>query len=106
MDDTDIQRAYYASTAERYEAMHAHEMRDLSFAVHLMLGMADFLGARTVLDIGSGTGRLLAMMKAARPSIAFKGVEPAAEMRALAIGKGLDVVDADGVVRICGGGGR
>jgi SAM-dependent methyltransferase len=95
MSDTDIQRGYYASTAHSYDTLHAREMRDLAFSVNAMLGMADFLGVRSVLDIGSGTGRLLTIMQAARPGLSIKGVEPVRELRDLACSKGLDVVDAD-----------
>lgn len=95
VNDAEVQRAYYAATGHSYDTVHESEMRDLSFAVHIMLGMTDFLHARSILDIGSGTGRLASMIRSARPEIDVKGIEPVRELRDLARSKGLDVIDGN-----------
>ncbi len=57
--EIDAQRRYYAETAHQYDTLHVNEGNEHFFALCVMLGAIDFLGARSVLDIGSGTGRVL-----------------------------------------------
>ena len=72
----EIQRKYYTDTAARYDSMHAHEgVTDPSITkvVHAFLRM---LQARSVLDVGTATGRGLCDLKRALPDLFFCGVEP------------------------------
>jgi ubiquinone/menaquinone biosynthesis C-methylase UbiE len=78
---SEIQRQYYAETADRYDAMHVHAGDEHYFALGVMLGAVDFCGIESVLDIGSGTGRAIAHLKRARPALRVKGVEPVGELR-------------------------
>jgi ubiquinone/menaquinone biosynthesis C-methylase UbiE len=88
----DIQRQYYAATADRYDSMHVHRGDEHYFALGVMLAAIDFHGFETVLDVGSGTGRAIAFLKRARPALRVKGVEPVRELRdighSLGIGRG------------------
>ncbi len=96
--DADIQRRYYADTAHAYDAMHLDESDEHYFALCFMLGVVDYLGVRSVLDIGSGTGRALAEIKRQRPDIRVTGVEPVRELREIGYGKGIGVdelIDGD-----------
>jgi ubiquinone/menaquinone biosynthesis C-methylase UbiE len=73
---TEIQRQYYKDTASRYDSMHAHEgSMDASIAtfVHSILRM---LEVRSVLDVGTATGRGMCELKAALPDAFVCGVEP------------------------------
>jgi ubiquinone/menaquinone biosynthesis C-methylase UbiE len=90
---SEIQRQYYASTADRYDSMHVHSGDEHYFGLGVMLAAVDFLGIRSLLDIGSGTGRALAYMKRARPELAVKGIEPVAELRQMAYRNGVDPQD-------------
>lgn len=87
--ETDIQRSYYAETAHKYDAMHLSEGDEHSFALCLMLAAVDFLGIRSVLDIGSGTGRTISHIKRVRPDLVVKGIEPVQELREIGYSKGI-----------------
>lgn len=84
-----IQRAYYARTAGMYDDMHVGEESEHSFALAYLLVAVDLLGVTSVLDIGSGTGRVLVRLKERRPDIVVVGVEPSIELRQIGHKKGL-----------------
>src|ERR1700691_1090222 len=72
----EIQRKYYTDTAARYEQMHAHEGSGdplINKFVHSVLQMID---ARSVLDVGTATGRGLRDLRQAMPNGFVCGVEP------------------------------
>src|SRR6266403_156996 len=65
----ETQRKYYTDTAARYDSMHAHEgAMDTSITkfVHAFLRM---LEARSVLDVGTATGRGMCDLKRALPDL-------------------------------------
>jgi SAM-dependent methyltransferase len=96
--EIDIQRRYYAATAQDYDAMHVIEGDEHYFAMSFMLGAIDFLQVGSVLDIGSGTGRALAKMRKARPGLLVRGVEPVRELRDVGYQSGIgrdELVDGD-----------
>jgi ubiquinone/menaquinone biosynthesis C-methylase UbiE len=73
---TEIQRQYYEDTASRYDSMHAHEgaMDDsIAIFVHSIMRI---LEVRSVLDVGTATGRGMRELKAALPDAFVCGVEP------------------------------
>lgn len=93
-----IQRQYYADTAHAYDAMHLDEADEHYFALCFMLSVVDYLGVRSILDIGAGTGRALARIKQLRPDIRVTGVEPVRELRDIGYAKGIDrqeLIDGD-----------
>src|SRR5258708_13401273 len=97
-DPITIQREYYRRTAAQYEAMHVHSDGEHNFALSFMVSMIHYLGCRSVLDIGSGTGRALFVLKEEVPGIRICGIEPSPELRAAAQTKGLapdEIVDGD-----------
>lgn len=87
--DVEQQRKYYARTAGQYDDMHVRENDEHQFALSLMLGLVDFLDVTSILDIGSGTGRALSAIKELRPDIRVVGIEPVAELRDIAYGRGI-----------------
>jgi ubiquinone/menaquinone biosynthesis C-methylase UbiE len=94
----EIQRAYYAGTANHYDDMHVHEDDEHSFALRFMLSVTEHLGVRSILDIGSGTGRGLLKVKLEKPGIRVVGIEPSAELRGVGHAKGLsatELIDGD-----------
>ncbi len=94
----DIQRAYYAATADRYDAMHVHGDDEHGFALRFLISAVDHLGVRSILDIGSGTGRGLLTIKTTLPGVTALGVEPSPELRRIGRSKGLsehELVDGD-----------
>jgi len=56
-DPVRLQREYYRRTAERYDSWHLNDPEH-AFALAFMTSMINFLGVRSVLDVGTGTGRV------------------------------------------------
>ena len=98
-----LQRAYYRDTAGRYDSIHVDLEDDRTLGEHdlaaaFMIGVIPRLGIRSVLDIGSGTGRALRQLKASLPQLHIVGIEPSEALRAEGHRKGLtaeELVDGD-----------
>jgi ubiquinone/menaquinone biosynthesis C-methylase UbiE len=90
---SEIQRQYYAETADRYDCMHVHAGDEHYFALGVMLAAVDFYAIESVLDIGSGTGRAIEHMKRHRPALRVKGVEPVQELRDIGYRNGISRED-------------
>lgn len=98
MIGADLQRAYYAETAYKYDEIHKHDHDAHGLGLAYMMAMIEFLGVGSVLDIGSGTGFVLLKLKEKMPDIRTVGVEPSPALRAIGYGKGLtetELVDGD-----------
>jgi hypothetical protein len=76
MIEIELQRRYYAETAHAYDSMHEDDSPSHAVALSMMLAFVDLLGIRSILDVGSGTGRVLRYIKERRPDILVCGVEP------------------------------
>ena len=85
----EIQRAYYAETASRYDDVHLHKDDAHSLALRYMLSTIRHLGVQSILDIGSGTGRGVQRIVEEFPDVKAVGVEPSAELRQIGYSKGL-----------------
>jgi ubiquinone/menaquinone biosynthesis C-methylase UbiE len=95
---TEAQRAYYARTAEHYEAMHVNDDDEHGIALASFAGLAALFGARSVLDVGAGTGRAVAKLNAALPGARIVGVEPVAALRQVGHAQGIaedQLIDGD-----------
>lgn len=88
-NEVEEQRIYYANTALEYEEMHLLEMDEHFLALSLLVGVIDYLGVKSVLDIGSGTGRAIRYLKKYRPDLYIVGVEPVKELREVGYRSGL-----------------
>jgi ubiquinone/menaquinone biosynthesis C-methylase UbiE len=89
MSDIEIQRQYYAQTANQYDEAHVGEGDEHFFALSLLIGMLDYLNVESILDIGSGTGRAISHIKTIRPHIRIVGIEPVKELREVGYHKGI-----------------
>lgn len=89
MNETELQRAYYSKTASAYNESHLHEGDEHFFALWWLSSIIEFTAARSVLDIGSGTGRALRFLAARHPKLRLLGVEPVAELRDRAYEQGV-----------------
>jgi ubiquinone/menaquinone biosynthesis C-methylase UbiE len=89
IEEAEIQRRYYAENASRYDDMHVHEHDAHYFALTWMLAAIDYFEINSILDIGSGTGRVVAFIKEKRPGINVLGVEPIRELREIGYGRGI-----------------
>lgn len=99
MTERDIQTKYYQRTAANYDDTHLNERDENYFALAYMVSMIDFFGIKSVLDVGSGTGRVLRELKRTRPGLRVVGVEPIKELRDIGYSNGLaetELVGGDG----------
>lgn len=71
---------YYAKTAAEYDQRHAAN-DEHNRAIRLLFAWLPVLGARTILDVGAGTGRVQRLADFLEIECDIVGVEPVAEMR-------------------------
>lgn len=93
-----MQREYYARTASQYDAVHAHGLDEHQFALTWLHAIIQSFEVRSVLDIGSGTGRALLRLKQNIPGLRIVGVEPSEHLREEGYRHGLsreELVDGD-----------
>jgi SAM-dependent methyltransferase len=96
--EVEIQRQYYRETASDYNRMHVSDRDEHFFALSFLASALDYLEAKTVLDVGSGTGRALTYLKQRKPDVRIVGVEPVKELREIGYANGLlpaELVDGD-----------
>jgi ubiquinone/menaquinone biosynthesis C-methylase UbiE len=70
------QRRYYERTAEIYDDMHVGEGDEHGRALDRIRATLDRIEAKSVLDVGSGTGRALRYLLDTAPHLELRGVEP------------------------------
>jgi ubiquinone/menaquinone biosynthesis C-methylase UbiE len=98
--DEQIQREYYRKTAADYNKMHMDEQDEHYFAASILAGTLDFLKVKTILDVGAGTGRVVAYLKPKISSVKIIGVEPVKELREIGYANGLnpdELIDGNGL---------
>lgn len=89
-----LQSDYYARTAERYDSMHEQVPHDV--ALGHVIGFIPWLGARSLLDTGCGTGWGLRVVGDALPELQVRGNDPSRELLDVAIhryGVSPDILD-------------
>ncbi|WP_424099164.1 class I SAM-dependent methyltransferase [Moorena producens] len=87
--EVEIQRRYYAETANKYDSLHVHEKDNHYFALCVMMGAIEFLDIESMLEVGSGTGRSMLRVKQQCPNLIVRGIEPVRELREIAYAKGI-----------------
>lgn len=96
-DQQAIQRGYYATTASQYNHAHVNGDDSHSVALGYMSGLLTSIDARSVLDVGSGTGRAASFLRQRHQDMLVVGVEPVIEL--------LDRRDRQvGATYVCGSG--
>lgn len=96
--EIELQRDYYARTASRYEDLHVRDGDEHYFALAWLAALIGHYGFRSVLDVGSGTGRGLLYLKTMFPDLRVAGVEPSPDLRNIGHDKGLsreELADGD-----------
>jgi ubiquinone/menaquinone biosynthesis C-methylase UbiE len=88
-EEVNLQRKYYADTAAKYDAMQISEQDEHQFALAILSAMIEYHGIRSVLDVGSGTGRALRYLKSRHPGVRFVGIEPVEALRKVGHAAGL-----------------
>ena len=79
------QRTYYADTADRYESDHVQDGDEHYFALRHIAFYLRWIGARSVLDTGCGTGRALRFLRESLPDTSIRGNDPSEELLAIAV---------------------
>jgi ubiquinone/menaquinone biosynthesis C-methylase UbiE len=74
------QRGYYTETASRYDEMHTHESDDDPWNFHFIVALLRMIGAKSVLNVGAGTGRGIQRLETAVPDSFICGAEPVAAL--------------------------
>lgn len=88
-DEVNLQRQYYADTAAKYDTMQIADQDEHQFALAILSAMIEYHGIRSVLDVGSGTGRALRYLKSRHPAVRFVGIEPVEALRKVGHDAGL-----------------
>jgi tRNA1(Val) A37 N6-methylase TrmN6 len=88
-NEIQMQKLYYAETARQYNSMHVDERDEHFFALSFLVAAIDYLQVRSILDIGSGTGRAILYIKRHRPDVRVVGIEPVKELREIGYNNGL-----------------
>lgn len=89
--ETKSQQAYYAEAAASYDESHmaTDAIGEHEVALRQLSGYASLYGFTTLLDVGSGTGRVLRFARSDMPAVTCTGVEPIAELRDIGYKAGL-----------------
>ena len=93
---TQQQRDYYAQTASLYDSMHVQPGDEHFIALEYATALLQVIRAKSVLDVGSGTGRALRFLQQRHPDLRVEGVEPVRELRERAQAHGSVLHDATG----------
>jgi ubiquinone/menaquinone biosynthesis C-methylase UbiE len=88
-EEVTLQRKYYAETASKYDAMQISDQDEHQFALAILSAMIEYHSIRSVLDVGSGTGRALRYLKSRHPDVRFVGIEPVEALRKIGHQAGL-----------------
>ncbi len=82
------QRKYYTETASRYDEMHAGEAAGDEDSLQLLLPLLRSLQVKSLLDVGSATGRGLPKLADGLPGATVCGIEPVAALVAQGMATG------------------
>lgn len=93
MTERQLQRDYYAATAREYDHEHIRDGDEHFVALRFLSGMLESLGAKSILDVGAGTGRAALFLKETNPSVTVRGIEPVEALRAIGHAKGLTATE-------------
>jgi len=96
-----IQEDYYRKTADHYDAMHGtHEMgSEHNVGLFFLSSVIKQYNIQSILDIGSGTGRVISFINKEHPGVNILGIEPVKELREQAYKNGISpeqLIDGDG----------
>jgi SAM-dependent methyltransferase len=94
-----LQRQFYQHEAEHYDDAYLHECAEHYVALDWLSSLIRRLEVKTLLDVGTGTGRALRYLMTELPELKALGVEPVEALRQVAIRNGVpqnSIVDGDG----------
>jgi len=80
---------YYANTAADYERWHVRDHDQNFVALRYISSLIHLLGATSILDVGSGSGRAVRFLMREHPELKIAGIEPVDALRAVAEERGV-----------------
>jgi ubiquinone/menaquinone biosynthesis C-methylase UbiE len=98
--EIELQRRYYQENAHTYDAMHVSSDGEHQLALAFLASTLNYLNIRSILDIGSGTGRVVSYMKKICPEVKVIGIEPVAALREIGYANGIskdELIDGDAI---------
>lgn len=93
---TQQQRHYYAETASAYESMHVQPGDEHFVALEYVAALLHVVRAKSVLDVGTGTGRAIRFLRQRCPELQVEGIEPVGALRRQAQAPGTVVHEGNG----------
>ena len=90
------QRDYYAQTSLHYDSIHLRSGDEHFVGLEYVAALLHVVRAKTVLDVGSGTGRAIRFLRKRRPDLDVEGIEPVEELRQEALRHGVLLHDGTG----------
>jgi ubiquinone/menaquinone biosynthesis C-methylase UbiE len=93
LSEIEQQRQYYRKTALEYERRHVRQDDEHHRALEWLAGVVNSRGFSSVLDVGAGTGRVVAYLKKHAPAAKVVGIEPSDALRAVGYQNGLTLED-------------
>jgi ubiquinone/menaquinone biosynthesis C-methylase UbiE len=90
------QQDYYAETASAYDSMHVQPGDEHFIALEYVAALLYVVRAKSVLDVGSGTGRAIQFLRRRCPDLRIEGIEPVSMLREQARAPGVIIHDASG----------
>lgn len=97
-DEIDLQKRYYATTANDYDNQHLLDKDEHFLALNYLEGLINFHGFTSILDVGAGTGRAALFLNERNSELRIVSVEPVKELREIGHAKGLkplELLDGD-----------
>jgi ubiquinone/menaquinone biosynthesis C-methylase UbiE len=89
VNEIELQRTYYSETAKEYDSMHFDEKGIHFLALMFLASSLEYFEINSILDIGSGTGRVPRYLKQLYPHLKIVGIEPVEELRKIGYANGL-----------------
>jgi ubiquinone/menaquinone biosynthesis C-methylase UbiE len=86
--ETVLQHDYYASMATHYDAMHLSENDEHSVGLRYLSALFREFDLKSLLDVGTGTGRAIGYLRRANPAAFVVGIEPDSSLMSRARRKG------------------
>lgn len=91
-----VQADYYTSTAAHYDSMHLGCDDEHSLALRYVSAFMREFELRSLLDVGTGTGRAMVALSSTNPGVLLAGIEPVSSLVTRARAK----LEGQGVVQL------